>query len=435
MSSAFLPGLPMKRFVLLPLVMLLSAPAWARTWTASDGRTLEGDYVSATDTMVTIRRSDGKSFAVSLAQLSPADRAHVAEQLAKKPALPPVSGSTNPQADADAYIKVIAKINDDHAAKPGTENESALSAKLPVTASTALRRLLAARDSPELAKLLVSCGEAALDLDRIEEFTEVRKRLTTLSPDTVDTALGDAVSRPRFIIRGIGKFEPEYLSKFADMFDAILKAYDEVFAFKEFSKVPGKKLRVRVHLEKEIKNPPHFAPEFPWHSEIDFPVVDAAAFASPTPQGQFLLYGLCHELGHVIAMWGDLKTMEDHHTWAHYTGVAVVEQLAAGGAGVPFLESARDLRWRSLKIERELPENKVAPSLQSKEGVMALLVALHDRVGGRAIGEAMNQVDAKNTGRRVNHVRYYAFADLRKALLATLTDDSKRKAVTELFPP
>jgi hypothetical protein len=35
----------------------------------------------------------------------------------------------------------------------------------------------------------------------------------------------------------------------------------------------------------------------------------------------------------------------------------------------------------------------------------------------------------------VNHVRYYSFADLRKALAETLADDAKRKAVTELLPP
>ena len=37
-------------------------------------------------------------------------------------------------------------------------------------------------------------------------------------------------------------------------------AYDEVFGFAEYSKVPGKKLRVRVHLEERITRPPHFAP-------------------------------------------------------------------------------------------------------------------------------------------------------------------------------
>jgi hypothetical protein len=423
------------RFVLCALLLLLvAAPAFARIWTSVDSRTLEGEFVSATDAAVIIRRTDGRSITITLDKLSAADRAHVAEQRARKPPLPPVSGSTNPKADAENYIRAVAKINDDHAARPGSTTESELSQKLPESAATALRRLVAAKDSPELANLLVTVGEAALDLDRMEDFAAVRQRLGALSPDTVDTTLGSAVSRPRFLIRGIGKLDAAYLDNFAGMFDAILKAYDEVFGFKEFSKVPGKKLRVRVHLEEAIKRPPHFAPEFPWHSQIDFPVVDAAKFTSPTPQGQFLFYGLCHELGHVIAMWGDLKTMEDHHSWAHYTGVAIVEHLAAKNEDIAFLKESRDLRWRSLKVEREMPENKVPPSLKDGPGVMALLIALHDRVGSKAIGDALNELDAKGTGRRVNHVRYYSFVDLRKALLATLTDEAKRKTVTELLP-
>jgi predicted peptidase len=59
----------------------------ARTWTSADGRTLEGEFVSATETTVTIKRKDGKSFTIALDKLSPEDREFVAEQ-AKKPAAP-----------------------------------------------------------------------------------------------------------------------------------------------------------------------------------------------------------------------------------------------------------------------------------------------------------------------------------------------------------
>jgi hypothetical protein len=416
---------------LLTLVPL----AQARTWTATDGRTMEGEYLGGTASMISIRRADGTNVTVPVANLSEADRAYVMERQSRKAVPPPASPSTNLEDDASIYIKAVAKINDDHVARPVPEGETLLTMKLLPSASTALQRLLAAKDSPELVKHLVACGEAALDLDRMEDFTAVRTRLAKLSPDTLDTTLGSAVSRPRFIIRGIGKLDPDYLSNFADLFDSVLKAYDELFGFKEFSKVPGKKLRVRVHLEAAIERPPHFAPEFPWHSQIDFPIVDPAKFTSPTQQGQMLLYGLCHELGHVIAMWGDLKSMEDHHAWAHYTGVAIVEHLAAVSDPPAFLKSAGDLRWRSLKIERDLPSNKVAPSVQNYDGVMALLIALHDQVGARAIGDALNRLDARKDALRVNHVRYYNFADFRESLLATLTDETQRKAVTELLPP
>lgn len=246
--------------------------------------------------------------------------------------------------------------------------------------------------------------------------------------------LGDAVSRPRFIVRGIGNFSPRWLVNFADVCDAVLRAYDEVFGFKEFSKVPGKKLRFRVHLEPAITKPPHFAPEFPWHSEVDFPVADGQDFSSPTKEGHFLLYGLCHELGHVIAMWGDARNMEDQHALAHYTGVVIVEHLSRTAATeVPWLEQARDVKWRSLEIERTLPANRAPPSLASQSGVMALLIALHDAAGPQLIGKALNDLEAAGKCRRINQVRYYTRSDFRKALLAAAPPD-KKDAITAAFP-
>jgi hypothetical protein len=334
--------------------------------------------------------------------------------------------------DAARYVQAISKINEDHARNPGKEIEESLARKLPADAKSALQRVLQAKTGPAVAPALRQCGEAALDLDLSADFNLIRQRLDAVSPEEAKK-LGRIVSRPRFIVRGIGDFADGYLDRFADLFDAILVGYDEVFGFAEFSKLPGKKLRVRLHLEPEIKQPPHFAPEFPWHSEIDFPVSDPAEFRSPTGKGQFLFYGLCHELGHVIAMWGDLQTMEDHHSWAHYTGVALVEHLASKLKDSPLLQPISDVRWRSLEKERGLPDNQVPASLRSPGGVMRLLLDLHDSVGSRAIGDAINFLDREGKSRRVNRVRYYRFADFRRAIAATLKDDAKKKSALALL--
>ncbi len=344
---------------------------------------------------------------------------------------PPVCFS-GPAQEAAAYAGAIAKANDAHARQPGKNTEPQLAQQLPATARSALKRLLEARPAPDLAAALSRCGEAALDLDLAADFEAIRTRLAAVDPEAA-AKLGRAVSRPRFIVRGIGEFQDGYLDQFADVFDAILGAYDEVFGFKEFSKVPGKKLRVRVHLEPAITKPPHFGPEFPWHSEIDFPVDNAQQFSSPTPKGQFLFYGLCHELGHVIAMWGDLRTMEDHHSWAHYTGVAIVEHLAEKAKEKPFMQNLRDLRWRSLKFERALPANQVPPSLKDAGSVMALLLTLHDSVGPKAIGAALNRLDEQKKNTRINHVRYYRFADFRKALEEVAPAPDERAAIAKAF--
>lgn len=54
----------------------------ARTWTSGDGRTLEAEFISATDRYVTVRRgADGKRFTMELAKISEADREWVAAKL------------------------------------------------------------------------------------------------------------------------------------------------------------------------------------------------------------------------------------------------------------------------------------------------------------------------------------------------------------------
>jgi hypothetical protein len=338
--------------------------------------------------------------------------------------------SAGPAQDAAAFATAVTRINDTHVRQPGKNTEALLAKQVPASAKSSLKRVVEAKSGPELAPALLRCGESALDLDLMEDFHAVRTRLIAEDAGTA-AKLGDAVSRPRFIVRGIGEFQPGWLDNFADVCDAVLAAYDEVFGFAEFSKVPGKKLRFRVHLEPAITKPPHFAPQFPWHSEVDFPVADGAQFSSPTKQGHFLFYGLCHELGHVIAMWGDLKNMEDKHAWAHYTGVVIVEHLATTAKDKPWMASLKDEKWRSLKLERDLPDNKSPPSLVSQGSVMSLLIALNDAAGPKLIGKAINDLESAKKCRRINHVRYYAMADFHKALLAAAPD--KKDAINKVF--
>ncbi len=336
-------------------------------------------------------------------------------------------------AAADRYVKAVEKLNDEHARKPGDEDEAALAAKLPAAALEALDALLAEDLAPPTLEALVRAGEAALDLDRVEDFERIRARLLQVAPGAA-APLGIALSRPRFLARGLDGVEPAGLAAVADAFDEVLDAYDRVFGFAQWSKVPGKKLRLRVHLVPEITRPPHFAPQFPWHSEIDFPVIEADKFSSPTAKGQFLLYGLAHELGHVIAMWGDRSNEQDHHAWAHYTGVAIVEHLSKERADASALKACRDARWRTLSKERgEIDKAGTKPGRKDRDGVMALLVALHDLVGPAAIGEALNALDGGGKARRVNHVRYYDLDDFQAALLATKAGKKHAWDLRKLF--
>lgn len=63
--------------------LALAGVCHARTWTSADGqKTFEGDYVSATDTMVTIKR-DGKNISFDLSKLSAEDQTFIKEETEK----------------------------------------------------------------------------------------------------------------------------------------------------------------------------------------------------------------------------------------------------------------------------------------------------------------------------------------------------------------
>jgi len=334
---------------------------------------------------------------------------------------------------ARAYVDAVHDLNVKHARDPGKETEEELAKKLPPPALKALESLLKEKSSPELTQALQECSEAALDLARVEDFAKIRARLAKDAP--ADAAkLDTMLARPRFVLRGVGGLDEQYLEHFADVFQGVLEAYDEVFGFAEFSKVPGKKLRVRVHLEQKIERAPHFGPEFPYHSEIDFPVIDAKKLASPTPEGKMLFFGLCHELGHVIAMWDTPGKQVDYHQWADYTGFVIVEHLASRKDAPAWMKDLKDARWRTLTIQRkEVKDAK--PALDSDKGVMATLIGLHDRVGPKTIGTAINALDAEDKRMRINRVRYYKFEELKKALLVVVAKDKdKKRAVEELLP-
>ncbi|MEM0896300.1 MAG: dienelactone hydrolase family protein [Verrucomicrobiota bacterium] len=70
--------------ILLLVLTAVSLHANSRTWTSADGKTLEAEFVSATESEVTIRReSDGRRFTLKLDKLSEDDRAYVKARLSE----------------------------------------------------------------------------------------------------------------------------------------------------------------------------------------------------------------------------------------------------------------------------------------------------------------------------------------------------------------
>ncbi len=334
----------------------------------------------------------------------------------------------DPKALADEYVKAVRELNEGHVRKPAAANEGELAARMPKQALEAFEALFTIK-AADVRDHIARCGEAALDLDRVDDFERARDGVGK----QVAEKLGIVISRPRFLMRGLDGVQPAGLKAVADALDEVLDAYDRTFAFKEWSKVPGKKLRIRVHLVPEIERPPHFAPELPWHSEIDFPVLDPAAFQSPSSNGKMFLFGLCHELGHAIAMWGNAGDQEDHHAWADFTGYVVLDQLGTR-KNEPALHDLRDGQWYSLeKTRKRLGDGGAKAGRESYDDVLELLVELHDLVGPRAIGEAINALDAEDKRLRINHVRYYSLEAFGKVLQATSAGKKKARELRKLF--
>ena len=70
----------MSRFSFLSACLLLCASVSAREWTAMDGRKLQAEFVSATDTTMTLKLANGQAGTLPLARLSEADQVWVHEQ-------------------------------------------------------------------------------------------------------------------------------------------------------------------------------------------------------------------------------------------------------------------------------------------------------------------------------------------------------------------
>ncbi len=126
------------------------------------------------------------------------------------------------------------------------------------------------------------------------------------------------------------------------------------------------------------------------------------------------------------------KLEEDRHAWAHYAGAAIVEHLSAKASERDWMERLGDSRWRSLSAVRQEVEGKPC-SFESREGVLALWIALHDGVGPEAIGEAINYLDALDKRLRINRVRYYTFDELKAGLTATLKDAKAKQEVKKVI--
>ncbi len=121
---------------------------------------------------------------------------------------------------AGTYADAIDELNKDHARKPRSD-EGELAKKLSRKARAAFDKLVKAEEKEGLSAALLDAGRAALELDLIEDFKTVRKRL--LEVDSARAAeLGAAHSAQRFLLIGLGGLDEDYLQHFAEVLEGVL---------------------------------------------------------------------------------------------------------------------------------------------------------------------------------------------------------------------
>lgn len=146
-----------------------------------------------------------------------------------------------------------------------------------------------------------------------------------------------------------------------------------------------------------------------------------------------MVYGFCHELGHMVAMWGEFgKVEDDKHAWAHYTGSLVVEHVydKLGSEPWPTWTAFQRRASGRARLEKEL-EGK-ASDRSTYEGTLALFDAVGRTCGPEVYGKAFALLAEKRRFRLVNRVRYLWLDDLRDALLA-IVEKEKRNELAALF--
>ncbi|MEE8467339.1 MAG: hypothetical protein V3T22_02730 [Planctomycetota bacterium] len=144
----------------------------------------------------------------------------------------------------------------------------------------------------------------------------------------------------------------------------------------------------------------------------------------PVRGGPHVVYGLLHELGHVLMGWEDSR-----HQWAHYLGSVVTslvhEELGDKGWFRPYDYHAVEGLPRFLRDIEGVDSGR-----DTDAGVARLFYAVQESFGMDVLGRACVWIRENRPGQPFEAVRLYTLDDLRDALFE-LGQDVER--VRELF--
>ena len=307
--------------------------------------------------------------------------------------------------------------------KPWSEDE--LREELPRKYAQLERRYADVKDPRQRAEALAQLALLYAELawvERIEPLVEEVKDLDV----AVAAKLGQFRSSDNFLARVVGA-DPKYLEAALRLAEAAREGYRELFGFEEISKVPGKRVRIVIHVDPELETDRlYFHPSPPYHSELRLLVPETKYLTLAGKRR--LVYGFIHELGHMVAMWGEHNKVEDdRHAWAHYTGCLVVEEVYERLGNEPWPSWTAFQRRASGKTRLLAQIEGKESGTDSYESVLALFYRIGETWGTDVYGKAWTWLEKNRRIRRVNRVPYLWLRDLRDALAATVTREDAAK--------
>ena len=286
------------------------------------------------------------------------------------------------------------------------------------------------KDPKVKAQALAQLALLYADLAWKDKIAPIAPELRKVDPELADR-LGNFEESEHFFARVVG-VDVKWAQAAVKLGEAARTGYLKLFGFREVSKVPGKKIRILIHLDPSQKGPRlYFHPTPLYHGEIRFEIPEEKYLT--LAGGCRIDYGFCHELGHMIAMWGEYPRIEDDkHAWAHYAGSLVLEEVYEQLGNSPW-PGWTAFQRRASGRERLLGEIKgKTAGLGSYESILALFHTVGEEFGTQIYGRAWLWLEKNKRFRKINNVPYLWMKDLEDALTAVVPK-GKAPRIKELF--
>jgi hypothetical protein len=258
-------------------------------------------------------------------------------------------------------------------------------------------------------------------LEEKEDLTAIKGLLASVAKKSKDAAeaIGKVHTSEHAFIRYVN-VPDEYAESVARLYETADGILKKSFGFESgICTIKGKRLHVHLLAEKGSELSLWTSP-----GSVKYPLIVNTmpswerGLSPPSKGGPHIVYGLLHELGHVLMGWEDCR-----HQWAHYLGSLLVEDV---------LEALGEETWpqpydiRAEGMARFMGQIKDAKPDRSTDAGTAMIFYKVGETFGLAIwGKASAWIRKNRKGKPFQATRLYLLDDLRDALVALGFDAKK----------